>query len=251
MLAKLRPVITLGEFELVYNISTGFSTLIVWFVDPDLDPGASGDEIAQNASLAMRHAAELSHQLNAADPCLQELSAAINPVVVDREYNGWFAGLITPSTLPGDTKLTDAQLAELTGAFEISYLRDRPAPPMEPAPGGSCSWPEARSGIQWHWEVSGPAPSNIGAWLSIDESGVTVTAQWPGVSGEWAEYAVPTFMAGTINVTMELHCLHPQPDLLVLLVVDDAGKVEIVGVWSGEAMRAEDLSQLRYRQLEN
>ena len=245
VLPKLRSVVALSEFDLVYNSIDGFASFALWFVDPDLDLDVSGDEIEENSTLAIRHAATLSHQLHNADPCVQELADAINPVVVDRKYNGWFAGLIAPSSLPGDTSLTDEQLAEIAGDFEITYLREVPVPPIEPASADSCSWVEARRGIQQHWEFSGPPPENCGAWLTIDESGTTVMAQWPGRTGKDDEYAVPLMMAGALNVAMELGCLHPQLDLLVLLVVDDDGHVGLVGVWPGEAVRALDMNQLQ------
>ena len=223
-LKSLKPLITYAEFDLTYNIILNTRSLNIWFVEPKIDPNAVGDQIAKNASLAQVSAAAVSAKLATGDAkCLSSMVGVINPIVVDRNYNGWFSGTI---------KLSDASanvpLENKVGAFTVGYLRAKPAAPSSTSLGQSCKWAEARAKMQKHFA---PARENVGFEFVLDETGINAYAQWEG------EIDV-TLLSSLLNVALELRCVHPPIDQLVVIVVDADGKINLIGQTPGSAVRS-------------
>ena len=90
VIKKLKSEITYVEFELYFNVNVvnDISSLVVWFVDPLIDPEAQEDSIYDNFLIALDDAVLLSIQLIKSDECVNELFTHVNPIAVDRNYNG-------------------------------------------------------------------------------------------------------------------------------------------------------------------
>ena len=244
VLANLESLIPYEEFELNYsNFSIiGISALNVWYVDPTLDPNATSADIDKNAALALHNAAILSHKLAISDPCIEVLfEDGINPVVVDHNYNGWFAGMIAPSSLPSTQNPGEGELKVVEDAFQIQYLRQNPPGPATPPPDSACMWPEARENIQWHFSTEQP---NTSFYLVHDEGGVVVYAQWVVPSDLSDKVAFAFSIASVQNVLYELPCLHPSADVLIATGVDDTGELMFLGRMLRDGIREQDVEQL-------
>ena len=223
-LKSLKPLIAYAEFDLTYNVILNNRALNIWFVEPKIDPNAVGDQIARNVSLAQVSAATVIAKLATGDAkCLGGMVGVINPIVVDRNYNGWFSGII---------KLSDASAnvppENKVSAFAVSYLRTKPAAPASAAPAQSCKWVDARAKMQKHFA---PTRENVGFEFVLDETGINVYAQW---DGEVDVTMIPTLL----NVALELRCLHPPIDQLIVIVVDANGKINLIGQTPGSAVRS-------------
>lgn len=224
MLKSLKPLIAYAEFDLTYNVFLNNRALNIWFVEPKIDPNASGDQIAKNVALAQLSAAAVSAKLASGDAkCLSSMVGVINPIVVDRNYNGWFSGII---------KLSDANAnvppENKVNAFTVSYLRTKPATFASAAPAQSCKWTDARAKMQKHFA---PTRENVGFEFVIDETGINVYAQWDG------EIDL-TMLPALLNVALEAQCVHPPIDQLVVIVVDADGKINLIGQTPGSAVRS-------------
>jgi len=225
-LKSLKPLIAYTEFDLTYNVILNNRALNIWFVEPKIDPNASGDQIAKNVSLAQLSAATVSAKLATGDAkCLGSMVSVINPIVVDRNYNGWFSGTI---------KLSDARanvpLENKVNAFTVSYLRNKQTASASAAPAQSCKWTDARVKMQKHFA---PTRENVGFEFVIDETGINVYAQWDG------EIDV-TMIPALLNVALESRCLHPQIDQLVVILIDADGKINLIGQTPGSAVRSQN-----------
>jgi len=113
-------------------------------------------------------------------------------------------------------------------SFDIQYLRGDPVTEISPAPANSCTWVETLGNIQRHFDPSAP---NINFHFVVDQTGVTVYAQWVAEAegmdkSTFAVIQLPAIM----NTMRELACLYPTPDRLVFFVVDYDGKILIGGV---------------------
>lgn len=224
MLKSLKSLIAYTEFDLTYNVILNNRALTIWFVEPKIDPNAVGDQIAKNVSLAQLSAAAVSAKLATGDAkCLGSMVSVINPIVVDRNYNGWFSGTI---------KLSDANTnvspENKVNAFTVSYLRNKQTAPTSAASAQSCKWIEARAKMQKHFA---PTRENVGFEFVIDETGINAYAQWDG------EIDV-TMIPALLNVALELRCLYPPIDQLVLILVDTDGKINLIGQTPGSAVRS-------------
>jgi hypothetical protein len=237
VLANLKALIPYEEFAVHHNIIGGLHTLAVWFVDPHLDPLASGGEIGENLDLAFVDAVQLSHQLNLEETCIGVLFDVINPIVVDGACNGWFSGIIVPSSLPREANLSEHDMDQMAAEYTIGYLREVPTSSMDrpPAPTGSCTWQETRGKI---WQHFAPSRQNVTFYFVIDEVGANVWAQWDGP----ADMVIVS--ASLLNVVMELDCLYPAPDQLIVVVVDDKGEATLIGVLGGETIRGGDFAEV-------
>jgi hypothetical protein len=237
VLANLKALIPYEEFAVHHNIIGGLHTLAVWFVDPQLDPLAGGEVIGGNLDLAFVDAIQLSHLLNLEDPCIEVLFDVINPIVVDGAYNGWFSGMIEPSSLPREANLSERDIDQMEAAYTVGYLREVPTSSMDrpPAPTGSCTWQETKGKI---WQHFAPSRQNVTFYFVIDEVGVNVWAQWDGPAD------MVIMSASLLNVVMELDCLYPTPDQLIVIVVDGMGEATLIGVLGGEAIQSGDYAEV-------
>ena len=223
------------EFEVFYNIIQGTSTLTIWYVDQDINPDASGDEIEQNVQYALRNAALVSQQLARQNPCIEELFTVINPIVVDENYNGWFSGQVDPANLPASENPSESELESIANAFKIGYMRTSSTEPEKPGPSGSCTWIETREKIQLHFSTD---RENVSFYFVIDDLGANVWAQWDGPTDILA-------LASILNIAMELDCLHPSPTQLLFVIVDENGKVGLIGMLPSEGIKSMDTNQIK------
>jgi hypothetical protein len=72
----------LSEFTVDYSVTFGTSYLNVWFVDPDIQPGTSSEDLEKNNSTALGHASTVAIYAVTLDPCVKSVFDRINPVVV-------------------------------------------------------------------------------------------------------------------------------------------------------------------------
>jgi len=217
LLKDLKTTLPYDEFAVHYNEIEGTRSLIVWFVDSELDPAAAGEEIQANLDLSLTHAAELSHQIRVQFPCVTELFDVINPIVVDQKYTGWFSGTLDPTIIPDEEALTSSEIDQLVEIFTVGYLLETLPGPI---PAGSCNWPSVRESLQNHFS---PERQNVAFNFVVDDFGANVWAQWDGPTD-------PIFMTVSLaNVMMELECFIPTANL-IFIVVDEDGTTGLVGV---------------------
>ena len=226
------------EFAVHYNNFADFdniATLIVWYVDPEIDPEAGEAEIEQNAELAKQNAILASQQLVQQHACIKSLFDAINPIVVDENYNGWFSGRAEVEKFSSSENLSESELESIEAAFEIGYLRTELPAAIQAAPSDSCTWPETQQKIQNHFS---PDRENVAFYFVKDEVGVNVWTQWDGPTDFRA-------MASILNVAMELDCLHPSPTQLIMVIVDSDGNVGLAGILPAEGIENLDINQMQ------
>lgn len=230
VLVELRALVPYEEIELGYTSISGITSLTLWFVDPALAAPASGAAIEENAEQARSDAIALSHELVRADPCVGQVFPYINPAVVDSNYDGWFSGLIPAYALPQASDLTPEQVARIVQRIGSEYMRTEATTEREPAPEGTLSWAEVRPLIHNHF----PEDANVSFLLIRNPDGVTVTAAWPGPTDLASPTEVGINLAALGNVILELQRLHPLPDQLAALVVDEEGWIRLVAVLGQE-----------------
>ena len=217
LLKGLKTAVPYDEFAVHYNEIEETRSLLVWFVDPEINPTAVGGEIQTNLDLALTHAAELSQQIRAQFPCVTELFDVINPIVVDQMYTGWFSGTLDSTIIPNEEALTSAEIDQLVDKFSVGYLLEALPGPI---PAGSCNWPSVRESLQNHFS---PERQNVAFYFVVDDFGANVWAQWDGPTD-------PIFMMTSLmNVMMELECFIPTANL-IFIVVDEEGTTGLVGV---------------------
>jgi hypothetical protein len=235
VLKNIKANFPYDEFEVSYHTIENLKSLDLWYMDPEIDLGATGDEIDQNAALAMRNAAFASQQLVKIDCCVAPLFDFVNPIVVDSNYNGWFSAQVDTNILTDSDKPGEDELSAIEASFEVGYYRTNAPTPLPPAQSGSCSWQETRTKIQRHFSTE---RENVSFYFVIDETGSNVWAQWDGPTGFLA-------MASILNVAMELNCLHPSPTQLFMIVVNEQGKVGMFSLLPEDGIKNLDLNQLQ------
>ncbi len=219
------------ESTVYYFTADGERTLVVWFVDPALNPLADQAEVDTQLALAIDDAVRLAFQMNHhVYPCLQEAFDTVRVIAVDQEYQSWFSGRIRPHSLAPVSEPTTAQMESVEIADDYYSRQEAPQPPSQEGPvSDTCSWPQVRSGLvprgDWRRSLNG-------SFLVIDESGVFVFAQWEGPS----DYN--TTGHSVLNMGTELNCLVPQLDWLLVTVVDGQGVVHMRAQLPGAAVRA-------------
>ena len=235
VVVELQTEVPFVEFVLRQNYSEGIRSLVLWYVDPDLDPRASAGALEANLDLAFEHALKLSLDLNRSDPCVEELFDGINPIVVDADYNGWLSGLIDPAALPDSPMLSPAEIEALRAEMQVNYSRTSPTDSLvrPPAPEGSCTWQDTIPRIHQHFS---PERSNVGFYFVIDEGGVNIWSQWDGPPDAGIT------MASMLNVLFELDCLYPVPTRLIVIVVEPSGLVSLIGMVEGEVVTSGDFA---------
>lgn len=219
VLKHLKSIVTLEQYTLLYNKIPGVapSTLVVWMVVPDIATKAKGGEIEKNVQVAIRAALTIAYQLNAADGCVSGLFEQINPIVVDKNYNGWFSGQMPPGALPETLPTDDTGLDEAGKFFQVGYSRTKATETLNSPPAGSCTWKEANEKLHYHFSAT---RENVGFYFVHDEVGINVWAQWD-VPNNMNDIGM--LFASLANVSMEIQCLHPRPDNLFFVQVDSQG----------------------------
>jgi len=234
----LKSQISYSEFVVLHNQLQGTSFLLVWFVDPEINPTPKESEITENATLAIRNALLLSQQLNAEDSCASRLFDKINAIVVDKNYDGWFSGQISTADLPVTVQSDEKQLDEIAKMYEIGYLRNKITEKLSSSPANSCIWADAKNNIHNHFSSE---RENVGFYFVLDDAGVNVWAQWDS-QPDFLQLNLPTSL---LNVAMEINCLSPKPDRIIFDIVDETGEMQVVGVWNWSDAKNQDISQIQ------
>ena len=238
VLKNLKSTINYDEYTILYNKKDGISTLMIWLIDPEIDPKATGEKITANVNLAIRYAVKVSYHLISIDSCVSYLFNFINTIIVDQNYNGWFSGLISPKSLPKTEPTDIQQLDEIGKQFTINYSREKPTAPKKSAPAGSCTWREAKEKIHWHFA---PDRENIGFYFVLDDTSASVWGEWDVPAGLLLIAALPSLL----NIIQEIQCLHPTPDRLVFILTDEKGTVLMIGILPQSGIENMDLNKLQ------
>lgn len=226
------------EFQVFHHTVDGRSILVLWFMEPDFDLDTRTDDaLYTNVGMAVIDALVASQKLKAVDACANKLFDDINIIVTDINNNGWLSANISINDLPKEVLTDHESLIKLSQKLSISFSRNTLPDKVGKAPQGSCTWDESHEKILYHFS---PDQENMAFFLVRDDFGTNVWAQW--VTSK--EYLEPNLLASLMNVSMELNCLHPEPDQLFFFVVDEMGKLLAIGLWDGEAMKAQDLNQV-------
>lgn len=222
VLLNLKSVPKYSEFEIGFNVVNDISTLFVWFVDPAINQNATADSVFDNFVIAADDAVALSIELLKSSDCVDELFTYVNPIVVDQNYNGWFSANIPISALNEYIAGRKDTGYVIDALQEGAFFRHEPPQPTSPGPESSCTWSEARDNIQEHFD---PNRQNVNFYLVKQESGETnLFAQWDGPGDE-------TSIAAMFNVAMEIDCLHPSVDIMIITFVDMDGIIQSVWTW--------------------
>lgn len=219
--AKLRAKLPVDEAVIYRHFLNGTHTLAVRYVEPFLKTDISTEEeLYDNQDIAINNALVSAAQLKRADPCVGYFDT-IELVVVDQYYNGWFSGAIRPEDIP-DTPY-DSVITDMFEATEIGYVRNEIPAPNDKAPANSCDWPETLEKIQQHFS---PELVNTAFYFVRDDLGNNVWANFYVLS---AEDAFINSLPALMNIAMELDCLHPTPNYIIVTAVNPEDVVVLIG----------------------
>ncbi len=231
VLKNLKTNLPFGEFTVLHNEIKGSKTLVLWLVDPEINANATEAEIPDNVTEAIRVAVNASYLLLTSNECVSTLFDYISPIIVDTNYNGWFSGQISPLSLPMPKPENDNEIVNVGNNFEIGFLRQNTTTPITLPSSGSCTWQEANQKLHLHFS---PERQNVGFHFVLDNVGTNVWAQW----NTKEEYLKNDIFASLLNITMEIQCIHPQPDNLIFIIVNDSGETLVMGVVPKEGIQA-------------
>ncbi len=223
-------------FETHYTIINKELMLSIWLVDSELDPSASGDDIAENSTQAFIQGAMIAHRVAYQIPCARELFDGINPMIVDRNYNGWYIDIIPMHALPLiENPSVEALMAsiERSGMEYADVRRTSTQDEIQVAQPDTCTWPEARAAIQG---IIDPEQRNNAAYLIINNEQVLVQVQWEIAKGEGADDKAVAERIGLLSKALD--CLAPPIDTMEVFVVDTRGRLNVYGRVSGEVIRS-------------
>ena len=216
-LRAVKASIPYEQFAVHFLDLSGFTSLGIWYVDPNLTPSPSQSELERQLRDVRLSAAELSATVNAAVPCTGRVSDVINPVVVDSEYQGWFSAQIDPDHLPSGPEFTQDELTRASDHFQVGYVRTITSYASKR---GTCAWPEARERLQSHFSADRQL---VTFYFVIDRLGSHVWVQWDG------DASPPMEMVNLLNISLALDCFSPSADV-IYIVVNSRGQVLDTGV---------------------
>ncbi len=204
---ELKSQIPCETFTLSYATSQGITYLFFWIGDPTIDVQAKGSDLNANFDLAVKHAIELAQKLNLADSCTAKLFDAINPIVVDRNYNGWFSGLIKIKDMPTNAVLTEDDISNIKSSiFTLGAWQRKTVTDIQELPSASCSWNEVRENVARHFN---DAPLNA-YMLVADNNGLTFTVQNQAVNKD-DEITV------LLNTAREVVCIQTPVQMITVI----------------------------------
>jgi len=216
-LRQAKAAISYDQFAVQFTDIAGTASLGIWYVNPELDPLPSAEELQAQMQQARVSAAEVSARVNAAVSCSPRPYDVINPIVVDRRYQGWLSAQIEPAHLPPGPEFTEEQIASAAERFFVGYARTALEHPYV---AGACDWPDARERLQSHFSLD---RENVAFYFVIDDLGSHVWVQWDGS----ADPIMSTVNIG--NVLLALECFSPNADI-IYVIVDDHGVAQQMGV---------------------
>jgi hypothetical protein len=224
-LDMMEKIIPYAEYEIYFFTEDGKTSLVVWFVDHQLNLSTSKDAFTENLKLSQNHVVMLAQQLNFAEPCMGRLFDEIAITVADQYYNAWFDGKIHPALLPNDIVTDPQQLQILINQFEVTYLRDQYVEALPAAPAGSCTWKEVHQRILTHMDAN---EKNNAFFYASSLLGRTIVAQW---EGNIADFASDAYLTTLESIGEEAKCLFPEPNLILYYMVDESATAISGGMW--------------------
>lgn len=225
-------------FEAHYTSINNELILSFWLVDTELDPATSVDNIAETSTQAFIHGAMIAHQIAYQNPCVKELFDGINPMIVDRDYNGWYIDIIPMRALPLiENPSAEVLIAsiERSGMEYADIRRTSTQDKTQTAQSGACTWSDARAAIR---EIIDPEQHNNAAYLIVNHKQVLVQIQWQIVQDNQADDQAIVERIGLLSKVLD--CLTPAIDIMEVFVVDDRGRLNVYGRVSGEVIRGWD-----------
>jgi hypothetical protein len=232
---SLRRDFPTDEASISHHRVLDVTALEVWFVDPELDPGAIGDAIQTQAQLATDQAIMATSWILRSQSCASELFERINVTVVDRDYQLRFSGTAGFRELAAAHEPSGEHLERMVETFTIEALSsDTATRTSASTPPEACTWSEARSWWISQFDID---LSTVAFYVLVDGQGTDVWAQWQGpnprlVSGP--------FLSGLIDVGSQLGCLYPPLDTMWVVYVDWEGTAQTVGRLMGSALDPAD-----------
>jgi hypothetical protein len=211
-LIKLKRAVPYEKFSLYHNIIGDIHSLAVWYVDPEINHQISEEELAGELEKVIDQASELAYLLLEVDPCVAQTFNAFNPIVVDENYTGWFSGMLDLSEIG----VYEGNVGLIRNLYRGSYRINKLHQEIGNPPPGSCSWEETEEKLWHHFSRE---RQNVAFYFVHDRNGYNVWAQWDGIG------FLPLESAAMLNVMMELDCLYPQPDQLIIMIVGDTGEL--------------------------
>jgi len=222
-------------FEAHYLTIDDQLTLSVWLVDPEIDAAARTGLSAGNRQ-ALETGLTLSYRIVDEIPCVAQVFENVNPMIVDSHYGSWYIDIIPVRAFVGLRSPTTADLIEAvtrSGAGPADGRRTMP-PGDQPAPSGSCTWPQARRLLAAHLD---PEPANSAAYLIVG-GGIAAGSRYGNPSTDVAVQAQiearqdadmddSVVMARLNLLAADLGCLSPPVDQLELFVVDGSGRLAV------------------------
>ncbi len=227
---RVRTLIPYDEFVVNYNKIIASTNLVVWYVDPEIDPEAEAIDAYDQTVEAADRAIQLGSDLSEQEPCISETFLGFNPIVVDQNYHGWFSANITTSLLPvpESAQTSDDRINAVYPGLVVSYLREEYPEPLASPPSDACSWHEAREMLDG--EFLPLSQGNTTFYFVIDDTGVNLWIQLE-------EPTDPSLLSVILSVT---DCLYPKPDNLILFTVNPDGSVTFSGRLPKEGIDTEE-----------
>ena len=227
----LRGFIPYEESVIYYNEIDGERYLIVWFVDPDVDPQPSAEDVELQAARAEVDAILLAFQLNEhVYPCLVDEFEMIFVAAVDRQYQAWFAGHIMTDSLAPASDPTMSQFDE--SEIHPVFIREQ-SPALEDrggSPAAESNWPQVRRQLATFEDFR---PGVEGTYLFSDDVGVHVWTQRQ-ISGDPMSVVFELW-----DIAPAIADLVPPPDYVWVTVVDQRARLTLFATVPGEAFRSE------------
>jgi hypothetical protein len=169
------------------------------------------------------------------------LVVGINPVVVDKNFNGWLSIEMPVEAFPNTADLTSINKEEIMSSSIIQYARQAPPEILDETSDDSCSWNEARENIKWHFDPDQP---NNSFTFTRDETGTLLSAYWVIPEG-FADYALDMSLASVMNVISEAECLYPQVDNFYAFALNNTGGSILLIYMDGESFRNSNFDNLK------
>ena len=245
ILSQVDALMSGSDYEADYLTINHQLALSIWLVDPEIDLATTSQTVPANAHHAFVTGARLAYRMVSQVPCVRKLFEVFNPMIVDRDYNGWYIDIIPMRAIPNSSNPTDDELIsgiEQSG-MQIGYLRRTPPHPQETVvTGETCTWAQAHAEIQ---NVFGSKRRNVSAYLiggyqairgDADGEPLYAQVQWD-VSGP-EEAQQESVLATLEQLTSSLTCLTPPVDRLETYIVDGQGRLMAYALIPGSVIRA-------------
>jgi len=208
------------------------SSLLVWLVSPSTLQSTVGENQAE----AEQQAITAARLLSDASPCLESFDT-LQMLIVDPQYRLMFSGSLRTIDLP------NLQADQAGGGTELEQGGGRVDPPIEPAAGDDCTWPEASQKL-----VASFAELNLEAvfYFVRDAGGNNVYAQW-SVPDLQTALTIPNFLP---EIHSQISCLAPPASGISVLLTLPDGQSLLTGYQPIAEGQAFDSSTFTYTIIE-